>query len=206
MAKSANIIGTGNPSRSKTTLTCKTCGSLFHPWLGREKTSAYCTRPCAYADKNRMPKRNLEDRFWEKVDRRGPDDCWPWLGHRSGDWYGRVYSNGKQIGAHRVSYLIHNGELPKGAFICHTCDNPGCVNPKHLYAGTPATNVKDMDQRGRRVTNTVRGEDHPLAKLTPEKVRAIRASKLPARKIAAEFGVSPSLIDNIRARRTWKHV
>jgi hypothetical protein len=93
------------------------------------------------------------DRFWSKVDRRGPDDCWEWTGARAAKGYGRMatHTKGRQaaIGAHRFSYLIHFGPIPPGLFACHTCDNPPCVNPAHLWAGTVQENADDMMAKGR---------------------------------------------------------
>lgn len=196
--------------RSRVILECRTCSGSFRPWQGREKSSRYCSRACAYADPSRMPKNSLGTRFWRLVDSGGPDECWPWLGAKSGHLgYGQIYYNGGHIGAHRASYLIHNGELPERAFICHTCDNAWCVNPAHLYAGTQASNVDDMDQRGRRrvggATKLI-GETHPGSKLTAERVSAIRHDRRSSRATAADYGISATLVRNIRARRTWKHI
>lgn len=86
-------------------------------------------------------------RFLDKVDKSG--DCWLWTGTLRKCGYGQIGFNGKVYRAHRVSYDIHNGEIPKGLIVCHTCDNPPCVNPAHLYAGTPMDNTTDMMLRGR---------------------------------------------------------
>ena len=87
-------------------------------------------------------------RFWEKVDIRGEDDCWEWQASRGVKGYGffrTEYSNS----AHRVSYLFAYGEIPDGLQINHHCDNPPCVNPKHIYAGTAKDNTADMLKRSR---------------------------------------------------------
>lgn len=97
-------------------------------------------------------KRSLEERFWSKVDRGAPDDCWPWLRAISQDGYGRfVVSLDPQrvVGAHRVAFELTAGAIPHGMNVLHHCDNPRCVNPAHLYAGTQAQNVADMMRRGR---------------------------------------------------------
>lgn len=92
---------------------------------------------------------NNFETFWNRVDKSG--ECWEWLGGKDRDGYGRIVINGKWWGSHRLSYTLVKGEIPKGLVICHSCDNPGCVNPSHLFVGTQTDNVKDMDSKGRRV-------------------------------------------------------
>lgn len=99
------------------------------------------------------------ERFWAKVDRRGPDECWPWLAARDRRGYGNAWKPGAgHVKASRLSYEIEHGEIPEGLWVLHHCDNPPCVNPAHLYVGTVVENVADMMKRGRRVD--------PFARLT----------------------------------------
>lgn len=89
-----------------------------------------------------------EVRFWARVQK--TESCWLWTGKpRNGDGYGQMRVNTRKEYPHRFSYMIHKGPIPKGMVLCHTCDNPACVNPEHLWVGTVADNVLDMHRKGR---------------------------------------------------------
>lgn len=89
------------------------------------------------------------ERFWSRVRRGGDGECWEWQGALSTSQYGTISWAGKQRAAHRVSYEIAHGSVPRRAYICHHCDNRKCVNPAHLYAGDAKTNARDAVQRDR---------------------------------------------------------
>lgn len=116
-------------------------------------------------------------RFWSKVDVRGPGECWAWLGAISNTGYGAFYLGGKLTTAHRVAHDFAHGPVPEGLEVMHSCDCRECVNPKHLSAGTRKQNVADMRAKGRENTTGLRGggkkkdfclRGHPR---TPENLR-----------------------------------
>lgn len=131
--------------------------------------------------------------------------CWEWAGSRSSDGYGGMKIEGRTKFAHRLSYELHVGPIPDGLFVCHACDNPGCVRPDHLFAATHMENVRDRDRKGRQ--NHVTGERHGCAKLTRKKVRAIRRRRASGERysdLAREFGISPSSVRNAAIGKAWR--
>lgn len=109
---------------------------------------------------------NVHKRFWDKVKIGSKTDCWEWIAHRNKDGYGRLRINNKDYTAHRVSWEIHNGPLPKwtgfdnGLCIMHKCDNPSCVNPNHLSAGTNIENQRDSSAKGRSQPSKLKRRTH----------------------------------------------
>lgn len=149
-----------------------------------------------------------KQRFWEKVDVRGPDECWEWSGSRKRRGYGQFHLGDRIQAAHRVSARIAGMGI-KNLCVCHRCDNPPCVNPRHLFVGTNADNVRDRNKKGRTRTGRVRGEKHGAAKLTREQVLEIRRCLENGEnqtRLARRFGVARVTIYFIKNRETWSHI
>jgi hypothetical protein len=152
-------------------------------------------------------------RFWIKVNTAGPGvphvvgigNCWEWTAvtHHS-KHYGQFRLNGSMRQAHRVSWELFNGPIPKDLLVCHRCDNRKCVRPSHLFLGTNDENMADMYLKKRNVV--LKGERSGAAKLKPEQVLDIRKMPGTHQKIAEMFNVSDSLIWAIKHNVAWKHL
>lgn len=150
---------------------------------------------------------SLMQTFWQKVQK--SDGCWLWTGASLPPMgHGTIRRGKKNYTVHRLSWEIHRGHIPDGLQVCHHCDVPKCVNPDHLFLGTQADNNRDRHMKGRTVMPNLKGQDHPSAKLTDDDVRAIRAAhhKIPAPKLAKQFGVSLQNIYQIQWRIRWGHI
>ena len=143
------------------------------------------------------------DRFWSKVDIRSRRECWPWKGATDGH-YGLVRIRNRNYKAHRIAYYLHRGVSLGDLNACHSCDNPACCNPDHIWAGSYSDNNQDRENKGRG--NQPKGEYHGQATLSEQDVHHIRQSPLPAKELAAQYGVHFATIYRIRNRQSWKHI
>lgn len=129
-------------------------------------------------------------------------DCMVWTLRRHEDGYGRLNYRSRPWKAHRLVYALLNGPIPPGYYVLHRCDNPPCINPSHLFLGTPDDNVKDCVRKGRSSI----GERNGCARLTIEQVREIRASTEGDVALAARFGVGRTTVREARQGRKWAKV
>ena len=152
------------------------------------------------------------ERFWSKVDVRGPDECWPWLAGVDDSGYGKFWLHNRNDRAHRVAYELSCGPIPHGpgahgTVVRHTCDNALCCNPRHLLPGTQADNNRDRAERGR--SRKQDGTSNPNARLNEQQIAEIRRladGGRSYRSLAEEFGVGKTIIERIVKRTAWTHV
>jgi hypothetical protein len=150
----------------------------------------------------------VEARFWQQVDRsQGDESCWLWTGPKRFAYGVFSLSTRRGTGAHRISWLIHNGPLAEGMHVLHKCDNPLCVNPAHLWSGTHQDNMRDRMVKNR--THRPIGELSSKCKLTADQVREI-VKLLEAgyshRTIGKMYGVNSVNITAINRGKSWLHI
>lgn len=148
-------------------------------------------------------------RFWKFV--QVTEGCWSWVGSTINGTYGQIKIAGRIYASHRISWVIHNGSIPRNRLVCHHCDNPNCVRPDHLFIGTHNDNMNDMDRKSRRVMPPMEslsspGESNPNARLKRENIITIREllrKGAPQKTVARFFGVSQFAISLIYRRKLW---
>ena len=145
-----------------------------------------------------------EERFKMQY-RESSSGCWEWTGGKDKDGYGTFI--GRHQGqlfkrAHRWSFAFHNDQtIPKGSSVCHSCDNPSCVNPAHLWLGSTKENQQDKWKKGRGGIR--KGEDSQHAKITNDQALAIISDPRPYARIAADYGISSGTVGDIKSRKSW---
>ena len=147
---------------------------------------------------------NVLRRFWSHVNK--TDTCWLWTGGRQTSGYGAIFTGSNNSRAHRISWVIHRGPIPKGMYVLHHCDVKLCIRPDHLFIGDADTNAIDARDKHRHS----HGSKHGMASITEADVYTIwnylASGNFTQRNIARRFGISPSAISDIIAGRTWSHV
>ena len=148
---------------------------------------------------------DTKDRFWDKVNKKGHNDCWEWTGYIM-NGYGRFVDSDvkKEIGAHRYSYKLHFTD-PLDKNVCHKCDNTKCVNPSHLFLGTQQDNIKDMMLKNRQNKGEVNG-NRILTNAQVLDIRKLRSEGLSVKQLSSQFSTSSDNIYCIINRTTWKHI
>ncbi len=149
------------------------------------------------------------ERFWSKVEK--TENCWNWTASGRGVGYGCFKFKGKVYDAHRFSWMLINGEIPPGKFVCHTCDNRLCVNPEHLFLGEPLDNVRDAIKKGRfpdvSLVGFKKGHISVNRKITINQANDIREEYKPGvitqKKIAEKYGITERSVRYILKRQTY---
>jgi hypothetical protein len=144
---------------------------------------------------------DVEKIFWSKVNKGTKDQCWEWTGYIMPNGYGQLKERQKNIYAHRYSYKLHFGYLPKKLLVCHKCDNRKCVNPNHLFLGTHKDNTFDMDSKGRRV---IKPGKQKITKIDAENIRLLNDKGFHVDFLSDKYKLKPCTIRNIIAGRIWR--
>ena len=182
---------------------CSACQQWFSFPYQFRFARKFCSRPCAnLGRKHVMTKRVFLNMFDRSA---GPESCWLFQGHLNKEQYGRISFQGKRWIAHRLVHALLHPDFDMELRICHTCDNPPCGNPRHLFQGTVKDNAQDALKKGRLSIRY--GEDCPAAKLTVCDVLTIRAlhGKERCLDLAARYHVNRNTIGRIWRRLSWKH-
>lgn len=196
----AGIVYIGQPVKTTTTahrVAWELSGREIPPrvHLRQECGDRLCVNPL------HMKLLTPEARFWTNVDMADPSGCWPWTLSTGDGGYGRVKMLGATRPAHRMAWEFQNGRpMPRGSWALHTCDNPPCCRPSHVFPGTPADNVADMMAKGRYRRTNVK-----LTKAEVLEIRTLQGLEV-GRIVAARFGVCTATVHHIWRRATWRQL
>lgn len=167
-----------------------------------ERTKNVQMHPCLTCNKECIKKYDLSFcshmcRFMHYVEK--TESCWIWKGSKDPSGYGKTNIDSKIMSAHRAVYILVKGNIEEDKFVCHSCDNPSCVNPDHLWMGTHKENMKDMHEKGRIYT-----------KLSPYQINKIRdlweRKEMNSSELCKKFNITSGHLSNIVNRRIWKHI
>lgn len=175
---------------------CELCKKSFKSYA---KTPRFCSRYC-YA---RKPLSSLEEMFWKTIIK--TDKCWEWSGAKGGSGYGRINVGRPQkiLYAHRVSWVLHFGEIKNDLHVLHKCDNRACVNPNHLFLGTNLDNIKDMVAKGRNAKKPwINSKNLKLSYEIAEKIRS-HGRVIKRRELMKMYRVSYSTIKAVQLNKAW---
>lgn len=184
---------------------------VYGPWKNGPKAPKRITMDLGVGLSNFGKKpRDWQERFWEKVEKRGVDECWPWTGTKCDRGYGQMFvgtagKTRRPYRASRLSYLIAHGEVPEGYVVRHKCDNPPCCNPNHLEIGIPVQNSRDAVERQQLNQGTRNGN----AKFIDDQIRQMRSLKNQGygnAEIAKLMNTSSGTVCSITNGRAWRNV
>jgi len=198
--KTCSVSGCTNKYRS-----IGLCGTHWkiNKKYGTPTPLCWCGEPAQtqvgnYAPSLLCKSHTLTERFWGYVDVKTEDECWEWTGTKTAANYGLIWWNDGLQYAHRLSLEMDGRPVPERWHACHTCDNPPCVNPNHLFVGTPKDNAQDKVAKGRHVF----GENHPNAKLSDTDVLEIRklvSEGMFQSDISRKYGLNISYVSELVA-------
>lgn len=219
VAKYCSQVCSAKGRNTTVILQCQVCDKEFrkHPSEINRREGKFCSRECYRQSIKRNKTPPLQK--LQKKTIYPSNGCWVWIGGLDRKGYGCVLVDGKTTSPHRLSWTLHHGPIPPELNVCHKCDNPPCWNPNHLFLGTQLENIRDAIAKNRfrypgkeNPQHSSRpGEQNSQAKLTVEKVEAIRKLRqqsppVPMKKLAEQFGVHLATISDIVTRKTWAHL
>lgn len=182
-------------------VTCKNCNTQFRKVKSKE--TKYCSRACY---ETKRPAKSVKDKWSSKVKFGSQDECWLWLASKNKKGYGTL---GEGL-AHRISYELHYGSFDYSLSVCHSCDNPSCVNPKHLWLGTSNENMQDMVKKKRADRTKKHVQIYKtVKKFSIEDIRSIRnmfSKGVKQSDILEDYPMSVCNLRKILNYKTWKLV
>lgn len=190
---------------------CLICHKEYQTKAYLINTSKYCSAPCQHLGLrlNSCDKMQSLRKSYEKKVVRG-EGCWGWTGAINTNGYGHIrLAKGWSMGAHRTSWLLNFGEIPKGIQVLHACDNRLCTNHEHLFLGTQKDNMRDCSNKGRTRATFQKGSIPHNRKLDEDKVKEIKQKlrqNVFMRVLSREYSIDRKVIQDIRDNKIWKHV